>query len=259
MNTEWNDVVINKACGAVYVPPNSSKHVHKARPYHGLVINDYSLVRDYYFSDGKIMHTKEASIFYLPKGSSYFVKTLSLGGCYAINFDADISDEPFAAVSQGIDNVLKSFGVAAEEWKSKSPLRNAATLKAIYDAVYFILSAEQRRYMPSAQSAILEPALRLLENDFTSNNLKISELAAACGISEVYFRRLFTAKFGTAPKEYVVRKRIEYAKSLLSSNQFTVSEVAFLCGYAEPCHFSREFAKHTGKSPTKYQSEGSDV
>ena len=58
--------------------------------------------------------------------------------------------------------------------------------------------------------------------------------------------------FGVSPKEYITQKRIEYAKILLSSGDFLVSEVGILCGYAEPCHFSREFSRRVGMIPSRY-------
>ena len=57
---------------------------------------------------------------------------------------------------------------------------------------------------------------------------------------------------GISPKEYMIKKRIEYAKTLLLSGQFSVLETAHLCGYAEACHFSREFARHVGVPPAQY-------
>ena len=54
------------------------------------------------------------------------------------------------------------------------------------------------------------------------------------------FMLLSATPFGKNPKEYLIEKRMSYAKQLLSSGQFSVSEVAQLCGYFEPCHFSRE-------------------
>ena len=39
------------------------------------------------------------------------------------------------------------------------------------------------------------------------------------------------------------------------SEQFSISEIAEMCGYAEPCHFSREFSKRIGTSPKGYITE----
>ncbi|MBE6591666.1 MAG: helix-turn-helix transcriptional regulator, partial [Ruminococcaceae bacterium] len=75
---------------------------------------------------------------------------------------------------------------------------------------------------------------------------------ALCGVSEVYFRKLFLNSFGVSPKEYMIQKRMDYAKNLLKSGDFSISEIATLCGYTESCHFSREFSKREGISPNQY-------
>jgi AraC-like DNA-binding protein len=72
-------------------------------------------------------------------------------------------------------------------------------------------------------------------------------------VSEVYLRKIFEKKFGVSPKEYMISLRMEYAKQLLSSGEVGVAEVAQMCGYAEPCHFSREFKKRFGISPKNYK------
>ena len=99
----------------------------------------------------------------------------------------------------------------------------------------------------------LEPAMEVIKDRFSDNALTVSELASVCGISEVYFRKLFQSKFNISPKDYLIRMRMEYAKSLLETGQITVSKVAELCGYAEPCHFSREFSKYFGVAPSRHQ------
>lgn len=106
--------------------------------------------------------------------------------------------------------------------------------------------------MPSEKEQMIQPAIDAINRDFTKNDLSVKALAEMCGISEAYFRRIFTDKFSVSPKEYIISLRIEYAKRLLQSAQFSVSEVAQLCGYFEPCHFSREFTKYTGVSPRTY-------
>ena len=102
-------------------------------------------------------------------------------------------------------------------------------------------------------SAPIAKVLRYM-SEHIEENPTITELAAFSNVSEVYFRRLFLNAYGISPKEYIIQKRIEYAKTLLSSGDFSVSEVGSLCGYAEPCHFSREFSKRVGISPVQYEN-----
>ena len=99
---------------------------------------------------------------------------------------------------------------------------------------------------------MIRAAVEEIERSLTDKELSVARLSELCGMSEVYFRRLFLSFFGVSPKEYIIQKRIDYAKSLLRSGNFSVSKAAELCGYSEPCHFSREFAKRVGIPPSKY-------
>ena len=90
-------------------------------------------------------------------------------------------------------------------------------------------------------------------NECFTEDISIAELSRRCNVSDTYFRKLFVDKFGVRPKEYIIMLRINYAKRLLQSRQFTVSEVAALCGYSEECHFSRIFKKVTGENPNNYK------
>ena len=255
MNDQWKNVIITKISAAVYVAPNTGKHIHKDRAYHGLVLNDANSVKDYVFDDGHIMRTEANSVFYLPKGSSYHTDQHKIGGCYAINFDAEIDDEAFSVSFRNIDSLLHNFKAACEAWKVGSVYTNPLAMRAIYDCIYQLQKEMDKKYVHSTQLSLISPAIRKIESSFAENELSVSHLAGLCGISEVYLRRIFLNTFGISPKEYIIQKRIEYAKTLLALGDFSVSEVAVLCGYSEPCHFSREFSHRTGSTPSQYSQK----
>ena len=253
MKKEWENVIIERVEAAVHVPAGAGKAIHDIRPFHGFVIDEDDALKEYVFSDGRVMRTEGGCFFYLPKGSSYYVKTIKYGGCYAINFDADIEDKPFAIKLKDRDGILKNFKTAADGWKKQSPLWRAAAMRALYDAIYRA-RREGENYMPTDTVGHIRPAVDAMDSEFTDNALTVASLAERCGVSEVYFRRIFADRFGVSPKEYIIRKRIEYAKQLLCSGQFPVSEVALMCGYAEPCHFTREFSRRVGIAPGGYSA-----
>ena len=252
MNRLWESTVITEISVAVYVAPSAGKPIHKNRPFHGFVLNDSDVIRDYCFDNGYAMRTEGNSLFYLPKGSSYHVEQIRNGGCYAINFAADISDEPFCVTPRSVDHLCRNFKAATDAWKSKEPLCVAIAMRALYDAVCKAQKEINKQYVPKTQRSIIDPAVDVINRRFTDNDLSVSYLASICGVSEVYFRRLFLNTFGISPKEYIIQKRMDYAKNLLKSGDFSISEIATLCGYAEPCHFSREFSKREGISPNQY-------
>lgn len=252
MNEHWKSAVITEISLAVYVAPNMGKHVHKNRYHHGFVLNDAASVKDYCFDDGRVLHTEGNNLFYLPKGASYHVRSLREGGCYAINFDADIADIPFCVSTRNVESLTHQFKAACDAWVRKDEMWRVLGMRAVYDAIYRTQCELERQYVSGEQRSLITPALEALDRRFAENTLTVSYLASLCGISEVYLRRLFLNAVGLCPKEYIIQKRIEYAKSLLLSRSFSVSEVAQMCGYADPCHFSREFSKRTGSSPRKY-------
>ena len=58
---------------------------------------------------------------------------------------------------------------------------------------------------------------------------------------------------GVSPIVYVHRLRIEKAKELLKSDYGTLSDMAQSLGYPSIYDFSRDFKKHTGVAPSKYE------
>lgn len=252
----WDNATVNFVSLAMFVPNGTGQGVHRNRQYHGFVINDSNSEKIYTFSDGTVLKTKEKDVFYLPKGSSYQIKSIAPGGCYAINFDTteDINCPPFIVKFRDEDRILKCFKNSEKLWRQRPPYYRTGVLKYIYEIINLIGKEFERDYISNDKKTIINTAVEKIHSSFTDNNLSVAELANMSGVSEAYFRRLFIAKYGVAPKEYITRLRISYAKRLLISGDFSVSEVALLCGYSEPCHFSREFSKKMGISPKKFPS-----
>ena len=256
MNEQWRNAVVTGIEFAIYVGHGDGKVTHTDRPYHGLVLNDDCETgkRSYFFSDGRVLKTEGRALFYLPKGSTYTVRTSgSVGGCYAINFYASLADEPFCVYLRNFAEIRKTFSEAALQWKKNAPSKNVTAMCAVYEAISMLLREEERQYQPAERYALLVPALSRMEDDFTDRELSVSSLASLCGVSEVYFRRLFQNHFGVSPKEYLIEKRLHYAAQLLATHQFSIGDVAQMCGYSEVCHFSREFSKRMGVPPSEYE------
>jgi two-component system response regulator YesN len=86
-----------------------------------------------------------------------------------------------------------------------------------------------------------------------AEDLTVANLAAELYITPNYLSRLFKRVSGEGCNEYIVRKRIEKAKSLLETTTLKTGEIADMVGYHDMNYFSLAFKKHVGVSPTKYR------
>lgn len=94
---------------------------------------------------------------------------------------------------------------------------------------------------------------KLLMDDCFTQNLQISEIATEATMSDFHFFRLFKRVFGLTPYQYLLQKRLQYARLLLQEGQ-SVSQTAFDCGFADVFSFSKSFKKQFGTSPSKISS-----
>lgn len=81
--------------------------------------------------------------------------------------------------------------------------------------------------------------------------LHLDDLAAAACVTPEHLCRLFQSTTGRSPMETVRLARLDRAASLLARSNYSVAEIADLCGFASPFHFSRRFKEAFGLPPTE--------
>ncbi|MDY6902815.1 MAG: AraC family transcriptional regulator [Cyanobacteriota bacterium] len=107
-------------------------------------------------------------------------------------------------------------------------------------------------------SAGLSDSKLLLVTDYINDNIateiKLSDLANLAGISQYHFSRLFKKSLGISPNKYVIKQRIERAKSLLKNPELSVTDIALSCGFNSHSHFGQYFRRFTGFTPKQYRA-----
>lgn len=84
----------------------------------------------------------------------------------------------------------------------------------------------------------------------------VPELAARVNLSASRFRDLFSSQTGIGPVEYLQRLRLRRARLLLERTFLTVKEVMTVVGYNDPSHFSRDFRRYHGVTPSSLRGRG---
>ncbi len=81
---------------------------------------------------------------------------------------------------------------------------------------------------------------------------KIKDIAREVGMSESKLKKGFREVFGESIYQYALQNRLDYAKTLLDSRRYNVSEVGTQIGYTNLAHFAKAFRKHFNTSPSDY-------
>lgn len=253
MNYDFNITDIKLA---IYVEPGSGNLVHKNRASHGLAIATWnsSKVSEYFFGDNKRISLEKNEIIYLPKGSDYVIRSDMPGDCYAINFD--FSEEryfqPFSFKVKNSSRFIDKFRLAAELWTSKKIAFNMQCKALLYDIISSMQNEYSFKYMSNDTTALIKPAVDYVHSHYTDKDLNVTELSNICGISENYLRKIFNNVYGVSPKKFINNLKITYAKELILSGTYSVSEACVTSGYSDPSYFSRVFKKSFGVPPTEY-------
>lgn len=93
---------------------------------------------------------------------------------------------------------------------------------------------------------------RFMAENYT-RELRLEELAQVAGISRFHFAREFKKMTGASPHQYLLKLRIQHAKSLLQSSEMPLIEVGLQSGFSHQSHFTRLFRKFTGTTPQSYR------
>jgi transcriptional regulator GlxA family with amidase domain len=98
--------------------------------------------------------------------------------------------------------------------------------------------------------------------DYVSANIgesiSLPELAGVAGLSRMHFAAQFRAATGYRPHEYLLFRRIEEAKALLSQEAMPLVEVALSVGFQSQAHFSTIFKRFTGQTPLGWRRDGAE-
>jgi AraC-like DNA-binding protein len=83
--------------------------------------------------------------------------------------------------------------------------------------------------------------------------ISLTDLANVAKLSRYHFARAFKQSFGEPPHRYLMRRRIERAKTLLENPAASVTDIAIEVGFADPVSFASAFRRSVGTTPTNYR------
>lgn len=86
-----------------------------------------------------------------------------------------------------------------------------------------------------------------------SDEWDIEKFMHYCQVSKSQLFRLFQATFNQTPLKWLKNYRLSQARRLLVETQENIGRIAGQVGYKDPLHFSRDFHRAVGLSPTQFR------
>ena len=107
-------------------------------------------------------------------------------------------------------------------------------------------------WAPRGSTPPIARAQNLIDAD-PSGDHRAAVLAATVGMSERHFARVFSAEVGEPPARYVERVRLQAARTLLETDDQTVTAIATRCGFGTAETMRRTFVRRLGVPPDGYR------
>ena len=247
--------IITEIGTALLVPKGTGSSAHGNRKSHGFALN-LEGTKEYIFNDDKVYSVGAGDLIYLPKGSSYKVKSVVPGDIYCINFQIldGANFSPFVFRPTDADSILKIYERAEKVWQRDAGDREYYVISALYKLLYEIRKQYLMPYLPERKKELINPAVEYIHKNYASELINVSKLGELCGISYDYLRKLFEKFYGVSLVKYINALKIKRAKELLSSGLYSVGEVALNSGFSDYSHFSRFFKENVGVLPSEYKN-----
>ena len=247
-----DDIVIRKLHFANLVG-SRTQYLHEDRANHGFAMI-LGGATEYVFEGGRKLVCGDGEIIYLPHHSYYSNNSRKDGKCYCINFSIteDLYLEPFVFTPKNLPVFENIFKTADKYWMARQDGFELKCRSIAYDLIYNIRREMQIGYTDSGKFKLIAPAVDYIHANYTTEHINVEDLAKKCGISHEYLRRLFRLRYNATPVAYINSMKIARAKELIGSGLYSVAEAAAASGYADMSHFSREFKKATGVSPSSF-------
>lgn len=174
-----------------------------------------------------------------------------------------MDEQRVQSYQSGADGYLsKPFNSAVLISKCASLIENRKRIKELWQSPMAALASPentQRADRPAPDSDIDDEFyarfLSIFKAEIGNSDLSVDSLAAKMGLERSQFYRKIKALTNYAPVELIRRLRLRHARTLLTTTDCNISEIAYECGFSTPAYFTKCYREAYGETPSELRAK----
>ncbi len=211
---------------------------------------------EFQFEHGTTLRYREGDVVAVPPGEIH--ANVSKDGFTNIHMRLTDPSFPYRSafrVPDDMDHHLREAFQQAKYYYLADIKRCELVLSALGELVasYMVVYRSNSDF-----SEPVEQIRSMVLRHYADCDFALDEAVASLPFNYDYLRKLFKKEMGITPLEYMTRLRMRKAEVLLTAlgaRDYSMAEVALLCGYEDALYFSRVFKKTYGMSPSAYADQ----
>ena len=173
---------------------------------------------------------------------------------YEVNEALHLSEEEEKLIENLVQNIEKEYKSRIDTFSQDVMVSNLELLLNYCNRFY----NRQFTTRKMANNDLLSKFENLLSNFFEDNSKMglptVTNLAEQLNLSPSYLSDMLRTVTGQNTQQHIHNKLIEKAKDILTTTNFSISEIAFELGFEYPQSFSKLFKAKSGVSPLEFRN-----
>ena len=241
-------------------------HTYSDKSYHEVSLNSGVTRIEYIISGKGIINSKNISCI-VNKGDTYILHEGDDHNYYSdtttpmdkiwINVKGKLVRDIMKIYH--LNDIILFKNIDSSEWIRKihsvcesttDPYEIQTTVSAMFlNLIQFI----SKQYKISQENIDFLDDIRAYIDLHIQDNITIEDLTKFSNKSVEHTIRLFSSRFGMTPHKYILKSKLQLAKSLLHSTNYSVEKIAEKLNFCNVGHFSKIFMQYTGTRPSEYR------
>lgn len=201
-----------------------------------------------------IMNCYDYQKYYSDKKEPWEIKWVHFYGGTSTQYFDIIYENYGPLIDTGEEIHIQQYMDSMLEWIGRGDFRfeikaSSVILQMLTD---IMMASIETNNIKKPHNSQVEAALRYIENNY-QNHISLGDISKSACSSKYNFSRVFKRMTGYSPYEYLIKHRINMAKSLLKATDYSIDEIAGSVGFKSTCSFIKTFRELDNMTPLNYR------